>query len=60
MLEARKVPATAPSAIQRPHRRRISRSTAPLRWWAWTERSEVTMIVASEVARQTRISEGPP
>ena len=51
-------PKTAPSAIPGAHVRSTSQSTAPLRPWASTERADVTMIVASDVARQICISQG--
>jgi hypothetical protein len=45
-------------AIPGPQPFRIAQSTAPLRLWLISERTEVTTIVASDVARQICIRSG--
>ena len=50
--------AAAPMAMPMPQDFKISQSTAPFLWWPKTERTEVTTMVASEVARQICISCG--
>ena len=52
------IPMMAPITIPGAHVLRIAQSTAPFLLWLCTDRSEVTMIVANEVARHICISCG--